>query len=73
MGDGIYFLTTADPEHPSVGFFSFTTRQRTAIAPLPKMPAACDATMSVSPDGRRLLVALQDTNDADIMLADYPR
>jgi Tol biopolymer transport system component/DNA-binding winged helix-turn-helix (wHTH) protein len=73
VGHGIYFLTTADSEHPAVSFFSFTTHQRTAIAPLPKMPAAFDATMSVSPDGRRLLVALQDTNDADIMLAENPQ
>ena len=72
VGDGIYFLTLADPEHPSVGFFSFTTRQRTAIAPLPKMPAEGDAEMSVSPDGRRLLIVLQDTN-ADIMLAENPQ
>ena len=44
----------------------------TAIAPLPKMPAEGDAEMSVSPDRRRLLVVLQDTN-ADIMLAENPQ
>jgi len=73
VSDGIYFLTTADPVHPSVSFFSFVTRQLKAIAPLPKMPKAFDATMSVSPDRRRLLVALQDTNDSDIMLAETPQ
>jgi Tol biopolymer transport system component/DNA-binding winged helix-turn-helix (wHTH) protein len=73
VSDGIYFLAAADPVHPSVSFFSFATRQRTVIAPLPKMPKPFDATMSVSPDERRLLVALQDTKEADIMLAENPQ
>jgi hypothetical protein len=73
VSDGIYFLVTADRAHPSLNFFSFTTRQRTALAPLPKMPALGETTMSVSPDRRRLLVGLQDSYNADIMLAENPQ
>jgi Tol biopolymer transport system component len=65
-GDGIYFLDVENRLRPSVIFYSFLTRRRTAVATLPRPVAAFESSLAISSDYQHLLVVLQEPGNADI-------
>jgi hypothetical protein len=67
--DGIYFVDRRDVVGASVKFLSLSTGKVSRILPLDKEPDE-DAGLSVSPDGRWLLLTREDYSNLDIMLVE---
>jgi Tol biopolymer transport system component/DNA-binding winged helix-turn-helix (wHTH) protein len=67
---GIYFATAETPSHPLIEFFSFSTGKVTQITTLDKPLFRTEPGLSVSPDGRSLLVVQVDHSGNDIMLVE---
>jgi hypothetical protein len=70
VDDGLYFLNSQNRRQPSVDFFSFATRKTTRVVALPRAAWPWGSGLAVSPDRRRLLVALEDEAEGDIMLVE---
>lgn len=68
VNEGIYFLTKEETPRQTVKFFSFATRQITPLATVEKEPVRWLPSLTLSPDGRRLLYAQQDHEVYDILL-----
>ncbi len=67
---GIWFATAETPAHPLIEFYSFATGKVTQVATLDKPLLKTTPGLTVSPDGRWLLVAQMDQSGKDIMLVD---
>jgi len=68
LKEGIYFLAKSEPSHQVVRFFSFRTRQVTALFPLEK-PAAWDVpAVALSEDGRYALFAQLDHSFQELVM-----
>jgi Tol biopolymer transport system component/DNA-binding winged helix-turn-helix (wHTH) protein len=68
-GDGLYFVDRRDAAGASVKFLSLSNGTVSRILPLDKEPDD-DAGLSVSPDGRWLLLTREDYSNLDIMLVE---
>ena len=62
--DGIYFLSKADSQKPTIEFFEFATRKRTVIDVVEKPRYG----LALAPDGKSLLYGRTDAEDYAIML-----
>jgi hypothetical protein len=60
VDDRLYFLNSQNRRRPSVDFFSFATRQTTRAGTLPRAAWPWESGLAISPDRRRVLVALED-------------
>jgi Tol biopolymer transport system component/DNA-binding winged helix-turn-helix (wHTH) protein len=68
--NGLYFLNSTNRRRPTVQFFSFSTRKTTDVAILPKPGTPWSSGMAISPDGRHLLVVLEEDSSGDIVLVE---
>jgi Tol biopolymer transport system component len=64
---GVYFMNPKPPV--GIDFFDFTNSRVTRVVDLPGRPAPW-ASLTISPDGRRLLFSQIDSIASDIMLID---
>jgi hypothetical protein len=70
---GIYFGTAATSGGPCLEFLDLATGAVKQIAALPKQPDATIPGLTVSPDGRKLLLAQYDQNGSNIIMAGRER
>jgi Tol biopolymer transport system component len=68
LEQGLYFLNPKASPRTTIEFFSFATAQRTQIAVVEKELVWAVPGFAVSPDGRWILLSLNDQNESDIML-----
>ena len=67
LNQGIYFVNPKVTPQRAIDYFSFATGRATQIAVFEKELSA-GPSLSVSPDGRWILLALVDQRESDIML-----
>lgn len=68
---GIYFATGGAGPHPRIHFFNFATGQATEVLKLTTFRLPGDPPgLSVSLDGRWLLITQMDSTSCDIMLVE---
>ncbi len=70
---GIYFATAEVTSHPLIEFFSFETSKVKLLAKLNAPLFKTDPGLTVSPDGRSLLVVQMDERGSDIVMAEHFR
>jgi Tol biopolymer transport system component len=70
MDQGIYFLTAGANARSHIEFFSFATSRVTQLGEIEKQLNTAGPSLSVSPDGRRLLCSRLDQGGSDIMLVE---
>jgi Tol biopolymer transport system component/DNA-binding winged helix-turn-helix (wHTH) protein len=68
MEQGLYFLSTKASPHTTIEFFSFATARRTQLAVVEKELFWSVPGFAVSPDGRWMLLSMNDQSESDIML-----
>lgn len=68
--NGIYFIARAEKPPAKIKFFDFSTEQVSEIAESEKFVFSKHAGMTVSPDGKIILLAQFDQNASNIMLAE---
>ncbi|HSE33174.1 MAG TPA: LpqB family beta-propeller domain-containing protein [Pyrinomonadaceae bacterium] len=65
---GIYFVNTKARPRPTIEFFNFATGQTTRITAIEKELELVFPSLSISPDGRKILYVQVDRRESDIML-----
>ncbi|MGH9844328.1 MAG: TolB family protein [Blastocatellia bacterium] len=68
LEQGIYFINLNAAPQPTIEFFSFATARTTRIAVVEKRIPFAPPGIAVSPDGRWILLVLDEQSESDIML-----